>query len=130
MTILLLLIESLGRPLVGHPFGRAMTRWCHIPVLFIRTLSSFNTFGELLKHLRRRARLTQKELGIAAGYSKGHITRLESGHRLPDPEAVRTVLAPALHLEREPELLARLVELAEHAHDEPAPSAASERWPR
>ncbi|MBI4671367.1 MAG: helix-turn-helix transcriptional regulator, partial [Chloroflexi bacterium] len=31
------------------------------------------TFGELLKYLRRRARLTQDELGRAVGYSREQI---------------------------------------------------------
>ena len=35
------------------------------------TLDSFATFGALLKHLRKRARLTLRELGIAVGYSYG-----------------------------------------------------------
>ena len=34
------------------------------------TLDSFTTFGELLKHLRKRARLTQMELGIAVATHK------------------------------------------------------------
>jgi hypothetical protein len=29
----------------------------------------FSTFGELLKYLRRQARITQRELAIAVGYS-------------------------------------------------------------
>lgn len=40
-------------------------------------LDSFLTFGDLLKYLRRRARLTQLELSIAVGYSKAQITPLE-----------------------------------------------------
>jgi hypothetical protein len=32
---------------------------------------SFATFGELLKYLRKLARLTLKELGIAVGYYGG-----------------------------------------------------------
>ena len=34
------------------------------------------TFGELLRHLRRRAQLTQVELGIALGYSRALVARL------------------------------------------------------
>jgi hypothetical protein len=35
------------------------------------TLDSFTTFGEMLRYLRRRAQLTQRELGLAVGYSDG-----------------------------------------------------------
>jgi transcriptional regulator with XRE-family HTH domain len=37
---------------------------------------SFQTFGDLLKYLRRRERLTQLELSIAVGYSEAQISRL------------------------------------------------------
>ncbi len=87
------------------------------------TLNSLNTFGELLKHLRRRARLTQKELGIAVGYSEAHMARLESGQRLPDLTTVRTLMLPALDLNKEPDLAARLIALAEATRGESAPQA-------
>jgi hypothetical protein len=38
---------------------------------------SFQTFGDLLVYLRKRARLTQEELGRAVGYSRPQITLLE-----------------------------------------------------
>ena len=41
------------------------------------SLESFQTFGDLLKFLRRRQRLTQLELSIAVGYSEAQIGRLE-----------------------------------------------------
>jgi predicted ATPase len=78
-------------------------------------LDSFSTFGELLRHLRRRARLTQKELGIAVGYSEAHITRLENGQRTPDPGLVKAQFVEALGLQQEPEAAQRLVTLAEQA---------------
>ena len=46
-------------------------------------LESFVTFGDLLKYLRRRARLTQREVAIAVGYSEAHISRLEQNQRPP-----------------------------------------------
>jgi predicted ATPase/transcriptional regulator with XRE-family HTH domain len=76
---------------------------------------SFITFGDLLKHLRRRARLTQKELGIAVGYSEAHVARLESGQRIPDLATVQAVLVQALDLNNEPALAAELVRLAKLA---------------
>jgi non-specific serine/threonine protein kinase len=76
----------------------------------------------LLKYLRRRAGLTQRELGIAAGYSEAHVSRLENGQRLPTPLAVRTMLIPALDLGNDPALAERLVELADISRGgEPAP---------
>ena len=82
---------------------------------------SFATFGEILKFLRRRARLTQRELSIAAGYSESHISRLERNERLPDLAAILALLVPALDLEDEPETVARLLELAAVARGEGAP---------
>jgi len=41
-------------------------------------LASFETLGDLLKFLRRRARISQRDLSIAVGYSESQISRLES----------------------------------------------------
>jgi tetratricopeptide (TPR) repeat protein len=72
----------------------------------------FATFGEFLRYLRRRERLTQTELGIASGYSAQHIHLLETGQRLPDPSTVAALFVPALHLENRSDTATRLVELA------------------
>ena len=80
------------------------------------------TFGDLLKYLRRRQRLTQLELSIAVGYSESQITRLEKNQRLPDLTAVKALFIPALQLEHEPELAKHLLELAESARQEDAPA--------
>jgi predicted ATPase/tetratricopeptide (TPR) repeat protein len=89
--------------------------------------SSFVSFGELLKHLRHRARLTQTELGISVGYSPGHVARLEAGQRQPDVASVKAQFVAALGLESEPEWAARLVSLAERAcgSNLPAPAASA-----
>jgi transcriptional regulator with XRE-family HTH domain len=84
---------------------------------------SVTTFGELLKDLRRRARLTQKELGIAVGYSEAYIARLEGNQRRPDIATVRTRLVEALGLQREPALAQRLIELAQNSRTEDASGA-------
>src|SRR5438876_2383651 len=76
------------------------------------SLSSFATFGELLRYLRRRARLQQRDLAIAVGYSEGQICRLEQNQRLPDLPTLAARFVPALDLGGEPELAARLLELA------------------
>lgn len=80
------------------------------------TLDSLTTFGDLLRHLRRKARLTQREFGIAVGYSEAHVGRLESNERRPEIATVSTRFIEALDLEREPQLAARLIELAKVAH--------------
>jgi predicted ATPase/transcriptional regulator with XRE-family HTH domain len=80
--------------------------------------ASPSTFGEMLRYLRRRARLTQKELGIAVGFSDAQITRLESGQRLPDPLTVQARFVPALGLAEDSAAARRLVALASAASDE------------
>src|SRR5215207_6214038 len=84
--------------------------------------NSFVTFGSLLKFLRRRERMTQLELSIAVGYSETQITRLEKNQRLPDLATVKALFIPALHIEKEPEFIARLLELAESARQEDGPT--------
>ncbi len=83
---------------------------------------SFQTFGELLKYLRRRERLTQLELSITVGYSEAQIGRLEKNQRKPDLTALKALFIPALHLEDEPELIARFLEMAKSAKQEDAPT--------
>ena len=60
---------------------------------------SFQTFGDLLKYLRRRERFTQLELSIAVGYSEAQITRLEKNQRRPDIAALKAMFIPVLHME-------------------------------
>ncbi|MCS7087810.1 MAG: helix-turn-helix domain-containing protein [Thermoflexales bacterium] len=72
------------------------------------------SFGELLRLLRRRAGLTQRDLGIAVGYSEAHIARLESNTRTPDPVSVRARFLEALGIEGTPEA-EQLVALAHAA---------------
>jgi len=82
----------------------------------------FSTFGDLLKYLRRRERLTQLELSITVGYSEGQISRLEQNQRLPDLTALKALFIPALHIDNEPEITARFIELAQSARQEDAPT--------
>ena len=87
---------------------------------------SFQTFGDLLKFLRRREQLTQLELSIGVGYSEGQISRLEQNQRLPDLATLKALFIPVLHLESEPEMAARFLSLAQTARleDAPAPGIA------
>ena len=72
------------------------------------------TFGQLLKLARKRANLTQSELGSAVGYGVGHISMLESGKRTPDPGVVRSRFISALQLEADSALAKQIIEWAEH----------------
>ena len=82
----------------------------------------FNTFGDLLKYLRRRERLTQLELSITVGYSEGQISRLEQNQRLPDLTALKALFISALHIGDQPEITAHFLELAQSARQEDAPA--------
>jgi len=78
-------------------------------------MTSAATFGELLRHLRKRAGLTQSELAAAAGCSVSTISALETGQRRPDAKMVRQQLAPALAAVADAHQLDRLVEMATRA---------------
>jgi predicted ATPase/DNA-binding XRE family transcriptional regulator len=80
----------------------------------------FDSFGELLRHLRRRTGLTQRDLGQAVGYSETHVTRLENGQRLPDLTAVKGAFVDALGINRDPAAVDRLISLAVTARRQPA----------
>lgn len=77
------------------------------------SVPAFDTFGELLKFLRRRAQITQKALSIAVGYSEAQISRLEQNQRLPDLATVAALFVPALDVDSQ--TAARLLDLAAQA---------------
>ncbi len=79
-------------------------------------VEQFMSFGELLKYLRRRSGLTQRELSIAVGYCEAQISRLEKNERTPDVATVAARFLPALGLSEDPELALRLLDLAAAAH--------------
>ena len=79
------------------------------------TPEAFHTFGDLLTYLRKQARLTQEELGRAAGYSRTQITRLEKNQRSPDLAAVAALFIPALQLSASSPWAAHLLQLAASA---------------
>lgn len=74
-----------------------------------------SNFGDLLRQLRRRAGMTQRDLAAAVGYSVALICSLEKGDRLPDVTVVATRFAPALALQDDPALAAHLVAAAASA---------------
>ncbi len=81
------------------------------------SFAPFTTFGEYLRYLRRRAGLTQRELGAAVGYSEAHIARLEGNQRRPDPAVVSAQFIEALGLRDDPEAAQQLIRLAEVARE-------------
>ena len=86
-------------------------------------LERFTTFGDLLRFLRRRAGLTQRELSIAVGYSDAQISRLEQNERLPDVATISARFLPVLMLEDQPDVTKRLLELAATVRREDAPAS-------
>lgn len=77
------------------------------------TLSQLpDTFPDALRFLRKRARLTQDELGRAVGYSREQIARLENGSRLPDLAVIAALFVPALFERHERGLAEQLLALA------------------
>jgi tetratricopeptide (TPR) repeat protein/transcriptional regulator with XRE-family HTH domain len=87
-------------------------------------VASFGDFGTFLRFLRRRARITQRELGLRVGYSEGHICRLEQNRRLPELSVVAALFVPALGLARDPTAAGRLMELARRVRARGAAPAA------
>ncbi len=71
-----------------------------------------DTFAAALRFLRKRARLTQEELGRSVGYSREQIARLENGSRLPDLAVIAALFVPALLLGRERALVEQFLALA------------------
>ena len=79
-------------------------------------------FGDLLRQLRKRAGMTQRDLAAALGYSDSLVSSLEKGQRRPDLDVVIQHLIPALGLHDEPALAGLLVEHAAAARGEHPPS--------
>ncbi len=74
---------------------------------------SFTTFGELLRFLRVRNGLSQREFAAQVGYHYSHVNRFEKNIRTPpDRATLLASFAPILKIENEPGWLARLLDLA------------------
>src|SRR5512139_807246 len=76
------------------------------------TPASFLSFGELLRYLRKRAELSQRELALDVGYHYSYMSRIENNEYIPDPAVLMSRFVPALGLEKEPAWTQRLLELA------------------
>lgn len=70
------------------------------------------SFGALLKQLRKRASMTQRDLAAALNYSDSFISSLENARRQPDLEAVISRFVPALGWHDDPTTAAQLIERA------------------
>lgn len=82
-------------------------------------------FGPLLKHLRKQAGMTQRDLAAALGYSESLICSLEKAQRLPDLQAVTERFIPALGLQDDPSTAAALIEQAARARGQRVPVAVT-----
>jgi predicted ATPase len=76
------------------------------------TPENFDTFGALLRFLRERVQLTQRELAALIGYHFSYISYLENNTRAVDDATLLGRFVPALELEEEPAWTARLLELS------------------
>jgi len=72
----------------------------------------FPTFGELLRYLRERAHLSQRELAALVGYHYSYISYLEKNTRIVDEANLLGRFVPALNLEHRPEWTRQLLKLA------------------
>jgi predicted ATPase/DNA-binding XRE family transcriptional regulator len=73
---------------------------------------TFQSFGDLLRYLRKRAELSQRELALHVGYHYSYMSRIENNEYIPDPAVLMSRFVPALGLEKEPTWTQRLLELA------------------
>jgi len=87
-------------------------------------LENFNTFGELLHYARERLHITQRELAARINYHHSYISYLEKNQRLPDETMLMGRIVPALGLENEPEIVARMLELVSRKENKPVSAKA------
>ena len=85
------------------------------------TPESFDNFGDLLRYLRHRAGITQRELAIQVDYHYSYLSRIERNERFPEANMILARFVPALGIAEEPAWVARLVALAAHGRGEAPP---------
>src|SRR4051794_16649887 len=73
------------------------------------------SFGELLRHLRRQAYMTQRDLALATGYSIGQICRFEQNQCVPDLPTLTARFLPTLVQASDTATMERLLTLAQTA---------------
>ncbi len=79
------------------------------------TYAAHSTFGDLLRHLRRQAYMTQRDLALATGYSIGQICRFEGNQCVPDLPTLTARFVPALIQASDTATAERLLALADTA---------------
>jgi predicted ATPase/DNA-binding XRE family transcriptional regulator len=84
------------------------------------TPDTFQTFGELMRYLRERAHLSQRDLAARVNYHYSYISRLENNQVIPDIATLKARFIPALGLENEAEWIARLLVFANPKKNLPA----------
>ena len=65
---------------------------------------NFNNFGELLRYLRERAELSQRELALYVGYHYSYMSRIENNEHIPDSAMLMARFVPALGLDQADEV--------------------------
>jgi predicted ATPase len=112
-----------------HWVARVLVAFCILwkynpPMIdLVSTVSpaAFPSFGDLLRYLRKRAELSQRELALHVGYHYSSMSRIENNEYIPDPAVLMSRFIPALHLEKEPAWTKRLLELATFGEEGVAP---------
>ena len=84
---------------------------------------SFSSFGRLLRYLRERAHLSQRDLAAAAGYHHSYISYMERDVRIPGAEIIKARFVPALQIELQDKWINRLLQLANEAETTPPDSS-------
>jgi transcriptional regulator with XRE-family HTH domain len=79
------------------------------------TSAAHATFGGLLRHLRRQAYMTQRDLALATGYSIGQICSFEQSQCVPDLATLTARFLPALVQANDTATMERLLALADTA---------------
>lgn len=98
-------------------FGSIWLLWRITPMSMTQALS----FGTLLKQLRKRAGMTQRDLAAALGYSDSLISSLEKARRQPDLDVVMQHFIPALGLQDDPRTAKKLLAAAAFARGQAMP---------
>ncbi|MDD2921211.1 MAG: tetratricopeptide repeat protein [Anaerolineales bacterium] len=80
----------------------------------------------MLRYLRERAHLSQRELAALVGYHYSYVSYVEKNTRIPDEASLLGRFIPALELQDEPELIARLLELAKETQKKSPPKREAE----
>ena len=80
--------------------------------------ASFETFGELMRYLRVRAHLSQRELAAIVDYHYSYISRLEKNQHTLAQVVLMARFIPALNLQNDPEWAKRLIELSAQNRNE------------